>query len=104
MSNYLKNENGSISGNPPYKCKVCGLGNVENSYDVCEYCGWEDDIIQNEDADYAGGANQMSLNQYKQFWNDCKSEILNKISHNRFIMIDLSNDYYERHFKSINKK
>ena len=30
------------------KCKVCGMGNIEQSYDICQFCGWEDDGLQNE--------------------------------------------------------
>jgi hypothetical protein len=31
------------------------------SYEICPVCFWEDDLVQNEDIDYAGGANQVSL-------------------------------------------
>jgi hypothetical protein len=30
---------------------------------ICPVCGWEDDPIQNDDPDYAGGANHISLNE-----------------------------------------
>jgi hypothetical protein len=33
---------------------------------ICPVCGWEDDPIQNDDPDYAGGANHISLNEAKQ--------------------------------------
>ena len=54
----------------PYKCKVCGMGDIKQSYDICQFCGWEDDRLQNEQPDYMGGANHMSLNQYKKFWQE----------------------------------
>lgn len=33
------------------------------TYDVCPVCYWEDDPIQFADPDYAGGANEGSLNE-----------------------------------------
>jgi len=35
-------------------------------YDICEACGWQDDNVQNNDPDYRGGANTMSLNEAKE--------------------------------------
>jgi hypothetical protein len=35
-------------------------------YDICEVCGWQDDNVQNNDPDYRGGANTMSLNEAKE--------------------------------------
>jgi hypothetical protein len=37
-------------------------------FEICPLCGWEDDDIQNDDPDYAGGANELSLNQYRSRW------------------------------------
>lgn len=42
-------------------CPVCGKCML-SLFDVCEECGWENDPLQHENPDYAGGANQMSLN------------------------------------------
>ena len=52
----------------PHKCPVCGKYTFPHlgSYDICEECGWEDDRIQTEDPDYWGGANELSLNQFKE--------------------------------------
>jgi hypothetical protein len=76
------------------------LGNIENEYDICDYCGWEADTLQNNQPDYMGGANHMSLNQYKKFWEDNKDNILKNIKTNAFYAIDLSKKYYEQNFKS----
>ena len=90
------------SDNPPYKCKLCGLGDIEHCNDICDYCGWEDDGVQNEEHDYIGGANEMSLNQYKMFWEENKEDILKNLKTIRFYAIEKSQDYYIKHFKKIN--
>ncbi|NLG37630.1 MAG: hypothetical protein GX549_06405 [Clostridiales bacterium] len=33
---------------------------------MCDVCGWQDDGVQNDDPDFAGGANHMSLNQARE--------------------------------------
>ena len=33
---------------PPYKCNVCGMGDINFIHDICMFCGWEDDGLQNE--------------------------------------------------------
>lgn len=45
-------------------CACCGKGKVD-SYEICDICGWQNDIVQNKDPDYKGGANKMSLNEAK---------------------------------------
>lgn len=52
----------------PHKCPICGKYEFEDesSFDICPYCGWEDDGLQNDEPDYSGGANELSLNQYKK--------------------------------------
>lgn len=84
---------------PPYKCKACGMGDINFIHDICTYCGWEDDGLQNEQPDYMGGANHMSLNQYKKFWYENKEEIL-KADNTCFKAIDLAKKYYEINFKN----
>lgn len=48
-----------------YPCSCCSfltLTSAESgSYEICPVCFWEDDPVQNEDIDYAGGANEVSL-------------------------------------------
>ncbi len=97
MSKLIKNERtGRFNEYPPYKCKVCGIGNIESTHDICPYCGWEDDDIQNEKPDYMGGANEMSLNQYKKFWEENKEEILANLKNNRFYAIEKSQEYFDK--------
>lgn len=51
-------------------CPVCGKYEFEEEdwYKICPICGWEDDSLQRDDPDYSGGANDMSLNEYRAAW------------------------------------
>lgn len=55
-----------------HKCPVCGRYEFSetDSFDVCEVCGWEDDELQEDDPDYSGGANPMSLNEAREAWKE----------------------------------
>lgn len=55
-----------------HKCPICEqtLFPCHDSSFICKVCGWEDDGIQYNDHDYDGGANVMSVNQYRQWWKD----------------------------------
>jgi hypothetical protein len=47
-----------------YPCPCCGclvFDEEPGSYDICEVCGWEDDLSQLRFATTGGGANQASL-------------------------------------------
>lgn len=46
----------------------------------------------------------MSLNQYKKFWEENKSEILANLKNNRFYAIEKSQEYYKKHFQDINEE
>lgn len=60
-----------------HKCPVCGQYEFEEwaSFDTCPICGWKDDAVQNEHADFTGCANHMSLNQAKEAY--AKGEKIN---------------------------
>lgn len=51
-----------------FPCPCCGFrtivddGTYPGSFYICPVCMWEDDDIQFDDPDFAGGANKMSLN------------------------------------------
>jgi hypothetical protein len=51
-------------------CPVCGFNTLraDEIHDICPICMWEDDPIQNDDPDFWGGANDLSLNQYREKW------------------------------------
>lgn len=50
-------------------CPCCGHmtmpddGSFPGSFAICPVCFWEDDNVQLDDIDFAGGANQVSLRQ-----------------------------------------
>ena len=41
---------------------------VNDNYEICPICHWEDDGLQRKKPDYGGGANVLSLNEYKLQW------------------------------------
>lgn len=53
-----------------YACPCCGYltfsSPPDGSFDICPVCLWEDDLVQLDDPDYAGGANSVSLNQARK--------------------------------------
>lgn len=51
-----------------HRCPLCGEFTIEESgrYEICPVCFWEDDPYQRNHPDYAGGANELSLNDYKK--------------------------------------
>lgn len=51
----------------------------EGSYVICDTCAWEDDPLQAEQPDLAGGANLLGLNQFKRQWEERKSRQDSKI-------------------------
>lgn len=56
-----------------HPCPVCGRTIFEeyDSYVICEFCGWEDNALQEEEPDLGGGPN-ASLN-------DCRKQYQEKI-------------------------
>lgn len=107
MGNGYKEGNMSLSNknkNHPHKCKVCGLSDIEHAFAICRVCGWEDDIIQNDDKNYIGGANNMSFNQYKQFWEKNKEDILKNNKNDLFYVFDKADKFYKQNFEEGNLK
>ena len=52
----------------PHKCACCEQYEINIEHDICPVCGWEDDCVQNYDHDFAGGANELNLNEYRKQW------------------------------------
>lgn len=59
-----------IKSGESYICPVCEEFIFERAgeFDICEICGWEDDLVQLENPDEENGANRMSLNQARSAW------------------------------------
>ena len=55
-----------------HKCPVCDEFEFDNygSDDICEVCGWQDDIVQELNPDEECCENQMSLNQARLAWKE----------------------------------
>ena len=52
-----------------FKCPVCGKYTFQSgpgSYEICPVCGWENDKAQYKDPNLKGGANRLSLKEYKK--------------------------------------
>lgn len=67
-------------------CPCCGCKTFTHepngSYEICEVCFWEDDLIQLTDPDYEGGANPTSLRQAQQNFikfGACDEEMLQNV-------------------------
>jgi hypothetical protein len=55
---------------PLFPCPCCHAPVVSEpgGFEICPICGWEDDPVQSVDASYAGGANELSLQEYREEW------------------------------------
>ncbi|HRI65922.1 MAG TPA: CPCC family cysteine-rich protein [Polyangium sp.] len=51
-----------------FECPCCKLRTLteRKHYEICSICNWEDDPLQEERTDYAGGANTVSLNEARR--------------------------------------
>ena len=47
------------------KCDCCGAYTVEEEFDICKFCGWEQDRSQRKDPDSLG-ANNVTLNEARE--------------------------------------
>ncbi|MDR1423550.1 MAG: hypothetical protein LBI92_02945 [Azoarcus sp.] len=56
--------------NELFECPCCKnqVFAEQGGYEICPICHWEDDPVQSNEPDYAGGANQMSLNHAREVW------------------------------------
>ena len=55
-------------------CPCCRKYHFENEdfYETCPVCGWQDDLVQRNEPDYEGGANELSLNEFRKEWRSKK--------------------------------
>lgn len=49
-------------------CPICGKYEFESrlSFDICEECGWQDDVLDEDDPDAITGANEMSVAEARE--------------------------------------
>ena len=57
-----------INLNEKHKCPVCGKFEFERrlSQEICEICGWQDDILDENDQTENTGANEFGLEEYRK--------------------------------------
>jgi len=49
-------------------CPCCGESTIIDLFDICPICGWEHNLTQLDDPDFAGGPNILSLNQTREWF------------------------------------
>ncbi len=51
-------------------CDCCGSTSLgeKDTFEICDICGWEDDNVQREYPQFAGGANRGSLEDCRLEW------------------------------------
>ena len=49
-------------------CPICGKTTFTTEFEVCNYCGWQNDSVQLENPKYPGGSNDLSLVEYKKLY------------------------------------
>ena len=53
-----------------FACPCCGYltlpAKASGTFKICQVCFWEDDPVQLRDPHYAGGANEVSLNEARR--------------------------------------
>lgn len=54
---------------PNNLCPICEKYQFNDYFEICPICFWENDDVQNKQPDFSGGANNLSLNEYKKRWN-----------------------------------
>ena len=58
------------------KCPVCGSNSFDDydyEHSICKECFWEYDPVQVDNPDFSGGANELSLNEYRKVYEKLKS-------------------------------
>ncbi|MBR4718788.1 MAG: hydrolase [Lachnospiraceae bacterium] len=74
----------SIGISEKFRCPCCGYYTLPNAgaYEICPVCFWEDDPVQEDDPDLAGGANDLSLtecrNNFEKF-GACEERFVSKV-------------------------
>ncbi|MCR5107651.1 MAG: glutamate-5-semialdehyde dehydrogenase [Lachnospiraceae bacterium] len=62
-------KNGKNREGSSHRCPVCDqyIFSERRSFEICPFCGWEDDgVMEREPDSLSGGANDLSLNEYRK--------------------------------------
>ena len=53
------------------KCTCCGnpLPDEDSLFEICPICNWERDDVMEEKPSESGGANGLSLEEAREYWN-----------------------------------
>lgn len=84
------------------ECPVCNnytLDEINYEYEICKECFWEYDPVQVENPDYFGGANYLSLNEYRTLYKELKTKNPNfscKNLEDKNLMLKLSKEYSKK--------
>ena len=57
-----------MNGQINVKCPICGRYVFKEEFDLCPVCEWQQDSVQEDDYTLAGGANKLSVDQYRALW------------------------------------
>lgn len=55
-------------GEGKHRCPVCGKTEFPDwlSFEICQECGWEDDLMDPDDPEEFTGANPYDLDEYRE--------------------------------------
>ncbi len=96
----------AIKTGKSHPCPVCGRTYFFGwEYEICPFCGWEDDPLQYEKLTYAGGANRLSAKQSRVEYYMLNNIKLKDEANQLKESFDLkSNELFQRFMKSRNKE
>jgi hypothetical protein len=69
-------------------CRCCGFDTIEDTYNICKVCQWQQDDVQEDNPWMAGGANKESLRQSQAKYIKLESSKAHNIS--------IANKHYSR--------
>lgn len=65
-------------------CPICNKYEFDEEYDICPICDWEHDLVQENDENFGGGANELSVKEARVLYKlqnldkELAEQILNK--------------------------
>jgi len=71
LRNMDGNQDSRSAAKRKFKCPCCGrftLTEGRGKYEICPVCFWEGDPVQREDPAFEGGANELSLEEAREYY------------------------------------